>query len=195
MNQAFHPRIPRYGRISYDRERIGSTFSVQYQPYESTVMTYDLLYADLKETRHEEFLEAISFARETSAPGLRATDLLTGTVDASNTLVKGTFNDVDLRVEQRRDNLETEFFQNAFLLEHDFSSALRGELRLGHTRATQYNPNQTTLSFEHYDTDGYAYDYSNPNLPAFTYPFDVTDPAQWQYSSSTTLGEIGRAHV
>ena len=188
-NAAAHPRIPRYGRISYDRERIGSTFSVQYQPYESTVMTYDLLYADLKETRHEEFLEAISFARETSAPGLRATDLLTGTVNSNATLVQGTFNDVDLRVEQRRDNLETEFFQNAFLLEHDFSSALRGELRLGHTRSVQYNPNQTTLSFEHYDTDGYAYDYSNANLPAFTYPFNVTDPNQWQFSSAATLGD------
>ncbi len=188
-NNAAHPRIPRYGRISYDRERIGSTFSLQYQPYESTVMTYDLLYADLKEQRHEEFLEAISFARETSAAGLRATDLLTGTVDNNATLVQGTFNDVDLRVEQRRDNLETEFFQNAFLLEHEFSSAFRGELRLGHTRAVQYNPNQTTLSFEHYDTDGYAYDYSDPNLPAFTYPFDVTDPNQWQFSSATTLGD------
>lgn len=188
-NNAAHPRIPRYGRISYDRERIGSTFSLQYQPYESTVMTYDLLYADLKEQRHEEFLEAISFARETSAAGLRATDLLTGTVNNNATLVQGTFNDVDLRVEQRRDNLETEFFQNAFLLEHEFSSAFRGELRLGHTRAVQYNPNQTTLSFEHYDTDGYAYDYSDPNLPAFTYPFDVTDPNQWQFSSATTLGD------
>jgi TonB-dependent receptor len=188
-NAAAHPRIPRYGRISYDRERLGSTFSVQYQPFESTVMTYDLLYADLKETRHEEFLEAISFARETSAAGLRATDLLTGTVDDNDTLVSALFNDVDLRVEQRRDNLETEFFQNAFLLEHEFSSALRGELRVGHTRAVQYNPNQTTLSFEHYDTDGYGYDYSNPNLPAFTYPFDVTDPAQWQFSSAATLGD------
>lgn len=188
-NNAAHPRIPRYGRISYDRERIGSTMSLQYQPLESTVVTYDLLYANLKEKRQEEFLEAISFARETVAAGLRSTDLTTGTVDASNTLVSGTFNDVDLRVEQRRDNLETEFFQNAFLLEHEFSSALRGELRLGHTRAVQYNPQQTTLSFERYDQDGYSYDYSDPNLPAFNYGFDVANPANWGFSSATTLGD------
>lgn len=188
-NNAAHPRIPRYGRISYDRERLGSTFSVQYQPLESTVITYDLLYANLKEQRHEEFLEAISFARETAASGLRSTDLLTGTVDANNTLVQGTFNDVDMRVEQRRDNLETEFFQNALLFEQEFSQQLRGELRLGHTRAVQYNPNQTTLSFERYDVDGYSYDYSNPNLPAFNYGFDVTNPANWAFSSSTALGD------
>lgn len=186
---AAHPRIPRYGRISYDRERLGSTFSVQYQPFESTTFGYDLLYANLKETRHEEFLEAISFARETSAAGLRATDLLTGRVDASNTLVAGTFNDVDIRVEQRRDNLETEFFQNVFRVDHDFASNLKGELIVGHTRAVQYNPNQTTLSFERYDVDGYSYDYSNPNLPAFNYGFDVTDPNNFVYSASTALGD------
>ncbi|MDP3736474.1 MAG: TonB-dependent receptor [Hyphomonadaceae bacterium] len=188
-NNAAHPRIPRYGRISYDRERIGSTFTLQFQPFESTKFTYDLLYADLKETRHEEFLEAISFAREANAPGLRATDLLTGRIDNNNTLVAGTFNDVDIRVEQRRDNLETEFFQNAFKVEHEFSDRLRGEFLAGHTRAVQYNPNQTTLSFERYDVDGYSYDYSDKNLPAFNYGFDVTNPASYQFSAANTLGD------
>jgi iron complex outermembrane recepter protein len=188
-NNAAHPRIPRYGRISYDRERIGSTFTVQFQPYDSTTFTYDLLYADLKETRHEEFLEAISFAREANASGLRATDLLTGRIDNNATLVQGVFNDVDVRVEQRRDNLETEFFQNAFKVEHEFSDRLRGEFTAGHTRAVQYNPNQTTLSFERYDVDGYSYDYSDKNLPAFNYGFDVTNPANYTFSSSTALGD------
>jgi iron complex outermembrane recepter protein len=188
-NAAAHPRIPRYGRISYDRERLGSTFSLQYQPLESTTFGYDLLYANLKEKRGEEFLEAISFARETAASGLRATDLLTGTVDASNTLVRGTFNDVDIRVEQRRDFLETEFFQNVGRVDHQFSDQLKGEFIAGHTRAVQYNPNQTTLSFERYDVDGYSYDYTNPNLPAFNYGFDVTDPNNFVFSSSTALGD------
>lgn len=188
-NNAAHPRIPRYGRISYDRERLGSTFSVQYQPFESTTFGYDLLYANLKEKRQEEFLEAISFARETSAAGLRATDLLTGTVDGSNTLVSGTFDDVDIRVEQRRDNLETEFFQNVARVDHWFSDQLKGELIAGHTRAVQYNPNQTTLSFERYDVDGYSYDYSDPNLPRFNYGFDVTNPNNFVFSSAATLGD------
>lgn len=187
-NAAAHPRIPRYGRISYDRERLGATMSLQYQPLESTTFTYDLLYADLKEKRGEEFLEAISFARETAATGLRATDLLTGRIEGS-TLVQGTFNDVDVRVEQRRDILETEFFQNAFKVEHEFSDRLRGEFVAGHTRAVQYNPNQTTLSFERYDVDGYSYDYADPNLPKFNYVFDVTNPANYVFSPSTTAGD------
>jgi iron complex outermembrane receptor protein len=162
---------------------------VQYQPLESTTFGYDLLYANLKEKRGEEFLEAISFARETAASGLRATDLLTGTVDANNTLVSATFDDVDVRVEQRRDNLETEFFQNVGRVDHWFSDQLKGELIAGHTRAVQYNPNQTTLSFERYDVDGYSYDYSDPNLPRFNYGFDVTDPNSYTFSSAATLGD------
>ena len=162
---------------------------MQYQPFESTTFGYDLLYANLTEVRQEEFLEAISFARETNASGLRSTDLLAGTVDASNTLVSGTFNDVDIRVEQRRDNLETEFFQNVFRVDHDFADNLKGEFIVGHTRAVQYNPNQTTLSFERYDVDGYSYDYSDPNLPAFNYGFDVTNPSNYTFSSAATLGD------
>jgi TonB-dependent receptor len=184
-----HPRIPRYGRISYDRERIGSTFTLQFQPYDSTVLTYDLLYANLKETRHEEFLEAISFARENNANGLRATDLVSGTVDSNNTLVAATFDDVDIRVEQRRDNLETEFFQNVFRVDHEFSDRLRGDFVAGHTRAVQYNPQQTTLSFERYDVDGYSYNYADKNLPAFNYGFDVTDPNNFVFSASSALGD------
>ena len=53
----------------------------------------------------------------------------------------------------------------------------------------QYNPNQTTLSFERYDVDGYSYDYSDPNLPAFNYGFDVTNPTNWAFSSAATLGD------
>ena len=53
----------------------------------------------------------------------------------------------------------------------------------------QYNPEQTTLSFERYDVDGYSWDYSNPNLPAFNYGFDVTNPSNFVFSSSTALGD------
>ncbi len=153
---------------------------MQYQPFESTVDDLrPALRQPARRQRHEEFLEAISFARETvgQRPARHRPPHRRRSTPATR-WSQGTFNDVDLRVEQRRDNLETEFFQNAFLLEHEFSSALRGELRLGHTRAVQYNPNQTTLSFEHYDTDGYAYDYSNPNLPAFTYRLRRHRPGQ-----------------
>ncbi|MEY4375649.1 MAG: hypothetical protein RJB26_199, partial [Pseudomonadota bacterium] len=93
---AAHPRIPRYGRIGYDRERIGATASFQFETEGGTRFTLDNLYAKLSQTRSEEFLEVISFARETGAQGFRTVDLVSGRVDNNHTLVAATFNDVDV---------------------------------------------------------------------------------------------------
>ncbi len=184
-----HPRIPRYGRIGYDRERLGITGSLQVEPWTGTEITFDSLYAQLDQTRTEEFLEVISFARETGVQGLRATDLVSGRVDDNATLVQGTFNDVDIRTEQRIDILSTEFFQNSLSFESDVTDTLRLSGLAGVSRAIGVNPQQTTISLERYDVDGYSYDYSDSNLPAFNYGFDVTNPANFVFSSSTALGD------
>ena len=186
---ASHPRIPRYGRIGYERERLGSTLSLQWDPANSTRISLDTLYAQFNQERTEEFLEVISFARETGAQGHRAVDLVSGVIDDNRNLVSGTFNDVDIRSEQRIDLLETEFIQSSLELEHDFSDRFSVRVLGGISRAMGRNPQQTTLSFERYDVDGYSYDYSDPNLPQFDYGFDVTDPASWVYSASTALGD------
>ncbi len=186
---AAHPRIPRYGRIGYDRERLGVTGAFQFAPTDRTELTWDSLFATLKQDRTEEFLEVISFAREAGVQGLRTTDLVTGRIDGNQTLVAGTFNDVDIRTEQRIDLLETEFFQNSLTLEHEFSDSFRLNALFGVSRAIGRNPQQTTISLERYDVDGYSYDYSDPNLPNFNYGFDVTNPANFVFSSSTALGD------
>ncbi|MFN4025733.1 MAG: TonB-dependent receptor [Hyphomonas sp.] len=186
---AAHPRIPRYGRIGYDRERLGLTGTIQFEPWDKTTITYDSLFAKLDQTRSEEFLEVISFAREGGVQGLRAVELVSGVVDDNRTLVQGTFNNVDIRTEQRIDILSTEFWQNSLTLEHDFTDRFRMTGLAGLSRAIGKNPQQTTISLEVYDVDGYSYDYSNPNLPAFNYGFDVTNPANYVFSSSTALGD------
>ena len=184
-----HPRIPRYGRIGYDRERLGITGAFQVEPWEGTEITVDSLYAQLDQTRTEEFLEAISFARETGVQGLRSVDLVSGVVDDNATLVQGTFNDVDIRTEQRIDVLATEFFQNSVNFESELADNLRLSGLAGVSRAIGTNPQQTTISLERYDVDGYSYDYTDPNLPAFNYAFDVTNPANFVFSSSTAAGD------
>jgi iron complex outermembrane recepter protein len=183
------PRIPRYGRISYDRERLGLTGAVQFEPWEGTEITFDSLYAQLDQTRTEEFLEVISLARETAAQGLRTMDLVSGVVDNNDTLVSATFNDVDVRTEQRIDVLSTEFFQNSLSFESALSDSVRLSGLFGVSRAIGKNPQQTTISLERHDVDGYSYDYSDPNLPAFNYGFDVTDPNNFTFTSSTALGD------
>jgi len=187
---AAHPRIPRYGRISYDRERLGVTGSIQFDVSDRTRLTLDSLYAKLDQTRNEEFLEIISPAREAGVQGFRAMDLVRGVIDNNATLISATFDDVDARTEQRIDVLSTEFTQNALTLTHEFSDTLRFRGLIGSSEAIGSNPQQTTVSFDRYDVDGYSYDYSgNVNVPAFNYGFDVNNPANWALSPSSTLGD------
>ncbi|MBP7336647.1 TonB-dependent receptor [Niveispirillum sp.] len=189
---AWHPRIPRYGRLDYDQERLGSTAALQFQPFETTRITLDGLYANLKGTRQEQYLEAISFSRNTGAGGMGGTTVTQATYDDLGNLIKGTFNGVDIRTEQRRDRLETEFLQYSVGLDQEFTDTIRFKGLAGWSSSKQDNPEQTTLSLEAYNVQGYSYDYSgDKNLPAFNYGFDVTNPANYIFSPSTRLVRNG----
>ncbi|ALL12262.1 TonB-dependent receptor [Caulobacter henricii] len=187
-NNLWHPRIPRYGRLEYNQKRLGVTGSLQWRPTDNSTLTLDTLFADFTNDRDETYLEIISFSR--SGQGLPQTDVVNFTADAKGHLIKGTFDDVDARVEYRHDDLNTEFFQN--VLTYDTKIGDKGKLVVtyGQARSIQNNPVQTTFSFERYNSDGYSYDYSNdPRLPSFNYGFDPTNPANYQYSNSSALGD------
>lgn len=189
---AWHPRIPRYGRLDYDQDRLGVTTALQFQPFETTRLTIDGLYANLKGTRQEQYLEAISFSRNTGAGGMGGTIVTQAKYDDLGNLIAGTFNGVDIRTEQRRDKLESEFYQYSLNLDQEFTDTIRFKGTAGWSTSIQDNPEQTTLSLEAYNVNGYSYDYSgNKNLPSFNYGFDVTNPANYVFSPSTRLARGG----
>jgi len=188
VNSAWHPRIPRYGRLTYDWERTGATAAIQFRPTESTTFTVDGLFALLDGSRRENYLEVISFSR--SGQGNPRTNVSNPVFDEDNHLVSATFDDVDVRTEDRYDKLETEFNQIALQIDHEFNDRFRGSLLVGRSTSIQRNPVQTTISFDRYDSDGYVYDYSdNQKLPGFTYGFDVTNPASWTFGTTQALGD------
>jgi len=187
-NNLWHPRIPRYGRLDYDQKRLGVTGSLQWRPTDRSTLTLDAMLAKFTNNRDETYLEIISFSR--SGAGLPQTDVVNYTADSKGSLIKGTFDDVDARVEYRHDDLKTEF--NQFSLTYDTKFGEAGHLNLvyGQSRSIQNNPVQTTFSFDRYDSDGYSYDYSqNDKLPNFNYGFDPTSPTAYQYSASNALGD------
>jgi iron complex outermembrane receptor protein len=187
-NNLWHPRIPRYGRLDYDQKRLGVTGSLQWRPTDRSTLTLDALLAKFTNNRDETYLEIISFSR--SGAGLPLTDVTSFTADSKGTLIKGSFDDVDARVEYRHDDLKTEF--NQFVLTYDTKFGDAGHLNVvyGQSRSIQDNPVQTTFSFDRYDSDNYSYDYSaNDKLPNFNYGFDPTNPANYQYSASNALGD------
>jgi len=187
-NNLWHPRIPRYGRLQYDQKRLGVTGSLQWRPTANSTLTLDALLANFTNNRDETYLEVISFSR--SGAGLPQTDVVNFQADDKGHLIKGTFDDIDARVEYRHDDLKTEF--NQFTLTYDTRFGDAGHLNVvyGQSRSIQDNPVQTTFSFDRYNSDGYSYDYSQDDkLPNFNYGFDPTNPANFTYAASNANGD------
>jgi iron complex outermembrane recepter protein len=164
FNSAFRPRIPRYDLYENTQERLGVTASFQFSPSDATVLTLDALYADLQSTRTEQFLEIPNFSSS-----LSAVDILDAEIRGSN-LVYGVFNDVDVRSEQRYDDLQTEFTQFTLTGQHDFTDTLHLTALIGSAESKHDNPVQTTLLWDINDADGVTYDYrGGSRLPVLNY--------------------------
>ena len=182
VNNAFRPRIPRYDIYSHEQERLGITGSVQIAPSDATSINLDLMFSKLYGNRTEIFLESPNF----SSAGLNQVDVLEATIDSSNSLVYGRFNDVDIRSEHRYDELSTQFLQATLDGKHEFSDQWSVRALAGHAISQFRNPIQTTLLWDRNDIANYVYDYrDNSRLPLISYgTTNVTNPAIW------TLPEI-----
>ncbi|MFW2342829.1 TonB-dependent receptor [Brevundimonas sp.] len=194
-NQAnvFIPRLPRYGRLTHHQERLGLTGSLQWRPADSTTISVDVLFSQLEATREENFLESLSFSRNAGAGG-QTQIIVRDAVVENNTLVYGLFDNIDVRTEARFDQLETQFLQVGFTLEHDFSDTVRGRFFAGRAESNYENPFQTTVTIDRQNTQGYSFDFrGNPNTPLIDYGFNVADPAAWEWraiGSSVPRSEI-----
>ena len=182
----FHPRIPRYGIMRHDQERLGATGSLQFKASDDTRFALDVLYATFDADRTEDYIEAVSFSRTAAQGGKPQTVVVDSVIDSRGNLVYGVFDNVDVRSESRTDEQSTEFLQWGFSADHDFSDAFRMKALIGQSKSTYDNPVQTTLIMDKNDADGYSWDYRRNNrLPVFNYgTADVMDPNGW------TLAEI-----
>ncbi len=171
----FHPRLPRYGRLTHDQDRVGVTASLQLRPFEGALVTADLLYAKLDATRQEDFLEAISFSRTATQGGKPQTSVVSTAYGANGALLHGTYNGVDIRAESRFDELSTEFTQPTLTFEQAIGSSLKLTARFGSATSRFRNPKQTTTTLDALNVNGYSLDFrGNDRLPAIGYPFDPT---------------------
>ncbi|MDR7335898.1 TonB-dependent receptor [Roseateles asaccharophilus] len=154
----FHPRLPRYGRLTHDQERLGLTGSLQFRLSDTTLLTADMLYSKLEATRQEDFLEAISFSRALTAGGKQQTSVLAAEFNSAGQMVYGKFNGVDIRSESRFDVLSTEFTQPTITLEQDIGDTIKVTLRGGRAKSRFNNPIQTTTTLDAPNVDGYVFD-------------------------------------
>ncbi|GAB3379332.1 TonB-dependent receptor [Massilia agri] len=202
----FHPRLPRYGRLTHDQDRLGLTASVQWRPQRGTLLTFDMLYSKLDATRQEDFLEAISFSRSASQGGKPQTSVVEAQYAPDGALLYGKYNGVDVRAESRYDELNTTFTQPTLSLEHKFNDSWSMSAKVGRANSKFRNPVQTTVTLDALNVNGYTLDFRQDARAAIIgYPFDpmaangalgivgvpqVTSVAQPTTVPNTTTSEI-----
>ncbi len=171
---AFHPRIPRYGEVAHDRQRLGLTGSIQFSPTDATKLSIDALYSKFDATREEQWGEVLLRSNE------RSINVVNPVYDAHNNMVSATLNDAWVRTEHYKRESSTEFYQIGATLDQDVTDKLRFTLMGGASKSNADIPVETTIVFDDRDAQGYAFDYTNMATPKLTFGTSVTDPANFQ---------------
>lgn len=191
---AFHPRIPRYGEIAQERERLGVTGSIQWGPSDATKVSIDGLFSRFRETREEKWGEVLLRSNE------RSIDVVNPVYDSNNNMVSATLNDAWVRTEHYLRKSQTKFYQLGGTWDQDVSDTFRFTLLGGFSKSDASIPVETTLVFDDRDAQGYSYDYSNGRRPVLTFGTSVTDPANFQLAEirdrpSSTVNKFRTAQL
>jgi len=172
---SFHPRIPRYGVVRHDRERLGITASLQWSPTDATKVSIDGLYSRFKETREEQWLEVLLRSNE------RSINVVNPKYDGNGNMISATLNDAYVRTEHYWRESTTTFWQIGGSWDQDLSDKFRFTVLGGHSKSDADIPVETTIVFDDRDAQNYVYDYSeNDRQPLLKYGTSVTDPANFQ---------------
>ena len=183
----YGPRIPRYGRLTHEQQRLGVTGALQFRPSDKTEIIVEGLYSDFDAQRDEEFLEVFFRSQQGS---IDAYDVV---LDPSKNIIEsGTFDISPLsngthpvRSEHRFDELNTTFSQITAKLTHDFSDRFRMNVLAGTTNSEQDVPVQTTILYDAVGlVSGYSYDFgSSHQTPSISFgDLDVTDPSAFAFT-------------
>lgn len=184
---SFHPRIPRYGIITHDRERLGLTGAVEWKPSDSTRIEIDGLYSRYKEIRTEKWLEVLF---RTNEAGI---SVVNPVYDANNNMISGTFNNAFDRHENYYQDQRDTFWQISGTLEQRFSDKLLVTLSGGISKADQNVPIMSTVMLDNLsasgtpNSQGYSYDYTNMQSPLLVFGTGASDPANPANYQFTTI--------
>ncbi len=173
---AFHPRIPRYGLVSHDRERLGATAAIEFRPTDSTTISIDGLYSDFKEDRDEHWGEVLLRSNEDNV------DISNYVIDENNNVISADLDNAYVRTERYHRESETEFYQLSGRIEQAFSDSFRATLKGGFSRSDADIPIETSLMFDDRDATGYSYDYTDMKTPLLVFGAGIDDPTAFQFA-------------
>jgi TonB-dependent receptor len=179
VNEAFHPRIPRYAESLLEQKRYGLTAALQWAPTEKTLINFDALYAYYSSQTENANAGSISFSR-TNATGINETVVRDYAIEGDN-LVYGVFDNVDLRSENGFERHITKYRQFTLSGTHEFSDAFRLRALLGTSQNDLETPYNFSFAYDALNVDGYTYDFRNgqDRMPYLVHGIDMTNPALW----------------
>ena len=173
VRDAFHPRIPRYGLVNHDRERLGATAAIQFRPTDRTDIQINGLYSNFKEDRDEYWGEVLLRSNEDEI------DITNYVIDSNNNVISADLENAWIRNERYHRESETDFYQISGQIEQGFGDRFTVSLLGGFSKSDATIPVETTIIFD--DRDGlYSYDYSDMRFPLLAFGTDVTNPANFQ---------------
>ncbi|MCE2729948.1 MAG: TonB-dependent receptor [Sphingomonadaceae bacterium] len=185
---AFHPRIPRYGEVAHDRERLGLTGSVQYSPSDATKLSIDALFSKYDASREEQWGEVLLRSNE------RSINVVNPIYDANNNMISATLNDAWVRTEHYLRESQTKFYQVGGTWDQDVTDNLRFTALGGVSKSNADIPVETTIIFDDRDAQGYSYDYTDMARPKLTFGTNVTNRfktaqlrTEWDVNENITL--------
>ncbi|HEY1752543.1 MAG TPA: TonB-dependent receptor, partial [Caulobacteraceae bacterium] len=186
VDGALHPRFPRYDLFQDDQTRLGATASFQWQPNAANLFSLDILHSYWTGTRQEQYLEAPGFsgtgkcASPTNCTSIANIAVLSDTISSKGVMQAGTFNGVDTRVEDRIDDLRTNFNQATLSGRDDLNDAFSIDELIGFSRSDFENPVQTTLGFDQFNVQGFSYSYLDGRIPQLNFgSANLTSAGPW----------------
>jgi TonB-dependent receptor len=182
VNTAFHPRFPRYDAYQNAEQRLGITGSLQWRPTDDHLVSLDYLHSWWYATRQESYLEAPGFSGTGKCSNPATCTSIANIAIVSDTITNGvmtggTFNGVDTRVEDRFDELHTNFDQGTLSSVDHWTPKFSTDVLLGVNSSFFQNPTQTTLGWDQYNVQGFQYNFANSRVPLLNWGTGSTGPA------------------
>lgn len=176
VNQAWHPRIPRYDSYVQNSDRLGVAGALQFRPTDATSIDLDVLLSESETTRDEAFIQA-ALNNNTFVGATNIRDYVIR--DAA--IVAAGFTNATLLSERRHDEIEVDFNQSVLSLEHAFTDRLRLNALVGAAESEFDNPVQRYVILQ--KTGDFSYDMSGSEGAVFQFGPQASDPNGWIVSN------------
>ncbi|WP_420144772.1 TonB-dependent receptor [Sphingobium sp.] len=188
---AFLPRLPRYLNSEQDQERIGGSLTLQFQPDDATDISVDFLYSRFEVTRRDNYIAAVSFARNASNLGQPMTSVREIEFDDKGSLVHGVFDGVDVRSEGLVDHFVSTFKQANVNFKRQLNDNLEISGIVGFNQSVWDGKSRLQTFMDAVDTDGFSIDFRDGGTtPKLGFGFDVNNPANFAYAPGLSNGTV-----